>query len=167
MTTTENTETASTPPTGNRSYLDLMSGLTLAQQARAMEDLEADRCLLRRDMKARQNTQYDLPQDTLPECSEDDMGVQVGDNTDNSKVVHNHYHSTPDPNHPPPHPPVHGRRWPWWLIAALVLPWIVLATGLVWWLVANWDGGDSAQPVIWQLDIGAENPGPQPAGEVE
>ena len=112
-----------------------LAGLNTAQQAVSMEAIMADRCLLRRDMTAQQNKTYDAAE--LPECSEDDMGVQVGDN-DNSKVVHNHYHN----EQPTPTDPVQPKpRIPRWLIALLVVPWIVLATALLLWMIANEIGG--------------------------
>ena len=163
MTTTQDTETASSSQ--DQTYLEMMKGMAIAQQARAMADLEADRCLLRRQMKAGQNETYGLGQESLPDC-EDEMEVQVGDTTtDNSKVIHNHYHADPQPQ-PQPCPPT--TKISRWLIAALVLPWVALAILLIGWILANWpDGGNSAQPVIWELDIGAENPEPQPAGELQ
>ena len=85
--TQNNSNSSSTTP-----YLDMQAKLLSGQAAMAMNHLNLDRCLLRRDMVASQNQQYGLSQDNLPEnCEDDDMGVQVGDNV--NEVVHNHYHN--------------------------------------------------------------------------
>ena len=110
-------------------------------------------------MKASQNSQYGLPQEELPEC-EDDMGVQVGDN-DSRTVTNNYYNGNPDQPTPTP-PPTNGKIPPW-LLVALILPWILLTSLLIGWLLNKY-GGSTPDPnaIIWELDIDAENPEPTP-----
>ena len=146
MTETQDNSNGSSTP-----YLDMQAKLLSGQQAMAMNHLNLDRCLLRRDVVASQNKQYGLSQDNLPENCEDDMGVQVGDN-DNS-VVHNHYHNE-QPSQPTPCPP--ARRVPWWLVVLLVVPWIILAIALVGWAVSRPTADPT--PILWQLDIASEDP---------
>lgn len=151
--------------------------LLIGHQAMAMNHLNLDRCLLRRDLKARQNERYGLPQENLPECEdsapdgeEDDMGVRVGDNIITN--THNHYTQCPPEPECPDQPtqpiicPPERPKLPWWLISLLVLPWMLLACGLVWWLLNNWGDDGSTRPIIgWQLDVGTDpsaTPVPQP-----
>lgn len=143
---------STTPEKKEWNHLETMAKLTEAHQAQAMEALMLDRCLLRRDMRLNQNKTYDLETDAESGC-EEDMGVQVGDSqTDNSKVVNNYYSENPTIPCPP-------KRWPWWLVGLLVVPWVVLTTVLVVWLILNFGGGNSGQPILWRLDIDSENPG--------
>ena len=146
-------DTTETQKDSNTPYLDMQAKLLAGQQAMAMDHLNLDRCLLRRDMTASQNMTYGFPKDKDIQTCEDDMGVQVGDN--DNKVVHNHYHNE-QPSQPVPCPPT--RRIPWWLVVLLVVPWIILAIALVGWAVSRQPAEPT--PIVWELAIDSENPEP-------
>ena len=135
---------------GSREFYE--DQLTIGNAA-ALDNIQRDRCLLRRQTRLVQNQQYKLgkedkdraAKEMCEEGDDDEGGDGMHVEIDRShKVIHNHNEGG--------HPKI--GRFPWWLIVLLILPLILLVAILIGWLLHD----DPRPPIGWQLDIDSQDP---------